>query len=81
MTVGWYGVTFGASGKEISISQPAFKKGRWWVAGTLVHELAHVNGAGQTTDAADATLLKCGLKNAYEGAIGMRLSGSTSALA
>jgi hypothetical protein len=67
---GWYGRTYGVGGKEICISEVAFKKGRWWVAGTLVHELAHVNGAPINTAAADETLLKCGLKNAYEGVIG-----------
>jgi hypothetical protein len=75
---GWYGVTFGVGGKDISISRAAFAKGRWWVAGTLVHELAHVNGAPADTTQADATLLCCGLRNAYEGVIGLRQSGSAS---
>jgi hypothetical protein len=65
----WYGITLGF---DISISQSAFKKGRWWVAGTLVHELAHIDGAPSNTAAADETLLHCGLKNAYEGVIGIR---------
>jgi hypothetical protein len=69
---GWYGVTHGVGGKDISIAQIAFNKGRWWVAGTLVHELAHVDGAPATTTAADDTLLECGLKNAYEGVIGIK---------
>jgi hypothetical protein len=77
---GWYGVTYGVGGKEISISQSAFNKGRWWVAGTLVHEMAHVNGASATTGDADKTLLCCGLKNAYEGAIGMNQSSTKSEL-
>ena len=68
---GWYGVTYGVGGTDISISKSAFMKGKWWVAGTLVHELAHVNGAPINTVAADATLLQCGLKNAYEGVIGV----------
>jgi hypothetical protein len=72
----WYGITLGG-GHEISISESAFKKGRWWVAGTLVHELAHVNGAPGDTGAADATLIPCGLRNAYEGVIGVvDISGS-----
>jgi hypothetical protein len=78
---GWYGVTHGVSGKDISISKNAFNKGRWWVAGTLVHELAHVNGAPINSGEADATLLCCGLKNAYEGAIGMAQSGTNVELA
>ncbi|MBC7798666.1 MAG: hypothetical protein H7Z37_17490 [Pyrinomonadaceae bacterium] len=75
-TVGWYGATNHVSGKEITISQKAFDKGRWWVAGTLVHEMAHVNGASGTTGDADNTLIDCGLKNAFEGVIGMRQSGT-----
>jgi hypothetical protein len=34
------------------------------------------NGAANNTQQADATLLCCGLKNAYEGVIGMQQSGS-----
>ncbi len=74
---GWYGITISVGGKDVSISQSAFKKGKWWVAGTLVHELAHVNGASASTGDADNTLLCCGLKNMYEGAIGMKQSGTT----
>jgi len=57
----------------ISISQVAFAKGVEWVAGTLVHELAHANGApGKPSPLADATLLECDFKAAYEGALGQR---------
>jgi hypothetical protein len=35
------------------------------VAGTLVHEFAHVNGAPGTTRQAEATLLACGLGRVY----------------
>lgn len=73
----WYGITYGVGGTEVSISEKAFKIGRWWVAGTLVHELAHVNGAPINTTAADDTLLKCGLKNAYEGVIGTVFSSNS----
>lgn len=75
-TVGWYGITYGVGGKDISISLSAFNKGRWWVAGTLVHELAHVNGAPISTAQADETLLCCGLGNAYEGVIGQNATSS-----
>ncbi len=78
---GWYGITLGVGGTEVSISELAFKKGHWWVAGTLVHELAHVNGAPINTAAADQTLLKCGLKNAYEGVIGSLPSSNPDYLA
>ena len=76
-TVDWYGITNFVGGKEISISQLAFNKGRWWVAGTLVHEMAHTNGASATTGDADDTLLYCGVKNAYEGVIGINQSGTS----
>ena len=75
-TTGWYGATNTVGGNEITISQAAFNKGRWWVAGTLVHEMAHVNGAPANTVDADDTLLYCGVKNAYEGVIGMKQSGT-----
>jgi hypothetical protein len=79
----FYGATSSVGGKDVTISKHAFAKGRWWVAGTLVHELAHTNGAPATTGDADATLLCCGLKGAYEGAIGVRSATSrpTSAYA
>lgn len=73
---GWYGITYGVGGKDISISQSAFNKGTEWVAGTLVHELAHVNGAPTTTAQADVTLLCCGFAAAYEGVIGQRKTAS-----
>lgn len=37
--------------KEITISAYAVRMGRWTVAATLVHELAHMNGAGGTNTA------------------------------
>jgi hypothetical protein len=74
---GWYGNAM-IGGKELSLTMEAFKRGRWWVAGTLVHELAHINGAPTTTTDADDVLLCCGLKGAWEGVIGMRtVDGST----
>ena len=65
---GAYGVT---SGNDVSISKLAFDGGRWVVAATLVHELAHVNGApGHTTAQAEATLSCCGLRAHDTGVIG-----------
>ena len=69
----WFGITDKVGGKEISISQETFDKGVEWVAGTLVHELAHTNGASGATADADATLLECDFKAAYQNAIGQRL--------
>ncbi len=59
-----FGVTPGAAGfaKELAIGPRAFRIGRWTVLATLIHELAHCNGApgGASTVAEDA-LPPCGL--------------------
>jgi hypothetical protein len=75
---GWYGAfTSVSAGRKtlslITISQKSFDKGAEWVAGTLVHELAHANGApGAPSTLADETLIPCDFKAAYEGAVGQR---------
>lgn len=51
------------SGKELAIGPNSFSKGKWVVLGTLIHELAHINGAptaGGNTLAEEA-LYHCGL--------------------
>ena len=76
-TTDYWGITYGVGGTEISIPKATFKKGFKFVAGTLVHELAHTNGAPVTTMEAESTLIYCGLKDLYDkGAIGMRQSGT-----
>src|SRR5664279_2091109 len=40
-----YGVTDRVGGSEISITRYALRMGRWTTAATLIHELAHTNGA------------------------------------
>jgi hypothetical protein len=51
---------FGATlGKEIALSQYACRIGSWTLVATLIHELAHVNGASGVTHDAEATLQKC----------------------
>ena len=59
-----FGTTPGASGfaTECAIGPAAFRGGRWVVLATLIHELAHCNGApgGGSTVAEDA-LPHCGL--------------------
>ena len=59
-----FGVTPGAAGfaTECAIGPAAFRIGRWTVLATLIHELAHCNGApgGGSTVAEDA-LPHCGL--------------------
>ncbi len=48
--------------KEIAIANQAFRIGRWTVLATLVHELAHANGAaGEPSKAAERAVLACGL--------------------
>ena|SRR5664279_2341124 len=61
-----YGVTDRVGGSEISITRYALRMGRWTTAATLIHELAHTNGApGGASHAAEATLSSC-LLNALE---------------
>jgi hypothetical protein len=59
-----FGVTPGSSGfaTECAIGPAAFRRGRWMVLGTLIHELAHCNGAaGGGSTAAEDALPHCGL--------------------
>jgi len=56
---GWT-VSTPAGGVEVGICPLSFRWGRWMVLGTLIHELAHVNGAG-ADDAAERALPHCGL--------------------
>jgi hypothetical protein len=67
------GVTNAVGGKEVTVSASEFRGGRWTVAATLVHELAHVSGAGTTTLDAENTLKCCGLFGLFRaGSIGMQ---------
>lgn len=59
---GYYGA---ALGNDITISAFAFRMGVWTVAGTLVHELAHVNGAPGTNNQAEGTLQDCLLPDVH----------------
>ncbi len=62
-----YGHTNRVSGKEIAISDLSFRWGRWTVLATLVHELAHSNGApGGASRQAEQAVLACGLGNKSE---------------
>jgi len=50
------------SGTELAIGNSAFRKGRWTVVATLIHELCHINGVpGGTDRRAEESLLHCGL--------------------
>lgn len=67
------GVTNAVGGKEVTIGASEFRGGRWTVAATLVHELAHTNGASGATLDAENTLKCCGLFGLFRpGSIGMR---------
>jgi hypothetical protein len=57
-----YGETNMVGGKEIAISRQSFRRGCWTVLATLIHELAHSNGAPGGADAsAERALVECGL--------------------
>ncbi|HQC71550.1 MAG TPA: hypothetical protein PLE42_02390 [Candidatus Competibacteraceae bacterium] len=61
-TMPYYGETNRVSGKEIAISRMAFRIGRWTVLATLVHELAHADGApGGADKQAERAVLACKL--------------------
>ena len=49
-------------GSEITITAYSLAMGHWTVAATLVHEMAHVNGASGSTHDAEATLRSCLLR-------------------
>jgi hypothetical protein len=71
---GFYGATSSANPTEITISQFALNKGAWVTVATIVHEMAHVNGApGGSSTAAEDSLPRCGLKGLVDpGAVGWR---------
>lgn len=59
---------FGAAvhcGFDLSVSYGSFRHGWKMVAATLVHELAHLNGAPANTTDAEDTLLHCGLADKH----------------
>jgi hypothetical protein len=58
-----FGVTPGTGfATECAIGPSAFRIGRWTVLATMIHELAHCNGApGGASKVAEEALLHCGL--------------------
>jgi len=63
-TIRHYGETEFAisAGKEIAISNSACRMGRWTLLATLIHELAHTNGAaGGASHDAELALIHTGL--------------------
>ncbi|MFS1525082.1 hypothetical protein ACL7TT_13390 [Microbulbifer sp. 2304DJ12-6] len=55
-----YGVALNK--QHISITAYALAMGQWMTAATIIHELAHVNGAPGNNTQAEDMLLKCMLK-------------------
>jgi hypothetical protein len=59
---GYWGATDKQIHKEIGITPTSYLWGRWMVLATLIHELAHTNGApGERSRAAEEAVLHCGL--------------------
>lgn len=49
-------------GTDIAVGKLAVQIGRWTILATLIHELAHINGApGRPSKAAERALVECGL--------------------
>lgn len=65
-TKGRYGATLG---KAVTISAYSIGMGRWTTAATLVHELAHVDGAPGNDTQAEDTLLSCLLSGLHDNTI------------
>ena len=61
-----------AIGNEIAIGPRSYRIGQWTVLATLIHELAHVNGApGSPSQQAEEALLHCGLGKRSEKSTGV----------
>jgi uncharacterized cupin superfamily protein len=56
-------------GNEITLSQYTCKMGSWTIVATLIHELAHVNGASSITHDAENTLQHCIMRKHHNPAI------------
>ena len=64
--------TFGQAvrwGRDLAVSYGSFRLGWKMVAATLVHEIAHLNGAPDDTTEAEDTLLSCGLADKHRAEI------------
>ena len=59
-----YGATLGGT-LDITIAQNAFDRGAHQVAGTIIHEFAHINNAGDGSRA-EQTLRQCGCADIYD---------------
>lgn len=52
-------------GRDIAVSYGSFRHGWKQVAATIIHELAHINGASEKTTDAEDTLVHCGLASKH----------------
>ena len=59
-------------GRHITIGRMPLRVGRWSVAATLLHELAHANGATDLDGQAEQALIPCGLKAHYDASNAVR---------
>ena len=68
--------------REMAIGIPAFRIGRWTVLATLVHELAHINGApGGNDRRAEEAVLACGMGRRSERLLASTIRGHRTTLA
>jgi hypothetical protein len=58
-----YGATLA---NDVTLSQYTCRMGQWTIAATLIHELAHVNGASGHDAAAEKTLVPCLMGHLYD---------------
>ena len=71
---GFLGATAGGRANEITISDDALNQGVWVTVATIMHEMAHVNGAPGGTAAAEDTLKHCGMwKHWSAGSVGLNV--------
>jgi hypothetical protein len=61
---------FGATlGTEITLTQYSCRMGHWTIVATLIHELAHVNGADGASHDAEGVLMHCLMQGHHNPAI------------
>ena len=79
---GFFGLTSTKRPKEITITGDAFAGGIRVVAATIVHELAHVNGApGAPSSMAEGSLNSCGFGDQFNpNAVGIQDDGRATCI-
>jgi len=64
-----FGKFAGTVGNDVAVTQYACRMGVWTIVATLIHELAHVNGADALGHAAEQTLTSCLMQPHHDPAI------------